>query len=174
MPFFKRCRRSLRSIQRIPVIDLLSVCFQKMPVVGEKVRRERRWTPAGATPARELVRSTRYHKTTGAFAAIPGAIAPGSLRLSIRVVLSLSRSDQEPAESHICTLDRDSQIFRRKRSIRRPEAAGRKRQNEPQIYANAVSKGVAYHAVLTISKSTCFSLSSTGPEGLKSLNRISR
>jgi hypothetical protein len=29
------------------------------PIVGEKVRRERRWTPAGATPARELVRSTR-------------------------------------------------------------------------------------------------------------------
>ena len=27
--------------------------------VGEKVRRERRWTSAGATPARELVRSTR-------------------------------------------------------------------------------------------------------------------
>jgi hypothetical protein len=29
------------------------------PIVGEKVRRERRWTSAGATPARELVRSTR-------------------------------------------------------------------------------------------------------------------
>jgi hypothetical protein len=28
-------------------------------VVDEKVRRERRWTSAGATPARELVRSTR-------------------------------------------------------------------------------------------------------------------
>ena len=28
-------------------------------VVGETVRRERRWTSAGATPARELVRSTR-------------------------------------------------------------------------------------------------------------------
>jgi hypothetical protein len=28
-------------------------------LVGEKVRRERRWTSAGATPARELVRSTR-------------------------------------------------------------------------------------------------------------------
>jgi hypothetical protein len=28
-------------------------------IVGEKVRRERRWTSAGATPARELVRSTR-------------------------------------------------------------------------------------------------------------------
>jgi hypothetical protein len=28
-------------------------------VVGVIVRRERRWTPAGATPARELVRSTR-------------------------------------------------------------------------------------------------------------------
>jgi len=28
-------------------------------VVGEKVRRERLWTSAGATPARELVRSTR-------------------------------------------------------------------------------------------------------------------
>jgi len=28
-------------------------------VVGDKVRRERRWTSAGATPARELVRSTR-------------------------------------------------------------------------------------------------------------------
>jgi hypothetical protein len=27
--------------------------------VGEKVRRERRWTSAGAIPARELVRSTR-------------------------------------------------------------------------------------------------------------------
>ena len=26
-------------------------------LVGEIVRRERRWTPAGATPARELVRS---------------------------------------------------------------------------------------------------------------------
>ncbi len=30
-----------------------------VPIVGETVRRERRWTPAGATPARELVRSTR-------------------------------------------------------------------------------------------------------------------
>ena len=29
------------------------------PIVGEKVRRERRWTSAGATPARELVRFTR-------------------------------------------------------------------------------------------------------------------
>ena len=28
-------------------------------VVGVTVRRERRWTSAGATPARELVRSTR-------------------------------------------------------------------------------------------------------------------
>jgi len=28
-------------------------------MIGEKVRRERRWTSAGATPARELVRSTR-------------------------------------------------------------------------------------------------------------------
>jgi hypothetical protein len=28
-------------------------------VVGDKVRRERRWTSAGDTPARELVRSTR-------------------------------------------------------------------------------------------------------------------
>jgi hypothetical protein len=28
-------------------------------MVGEKVRRERRWTSAGETPARELVRSTR-------------------------------------------------------------------------------------------------------------------
>jgi hypothetical protein len=28
-------------------------------LVGETVRRERRWTAAGATPARELVRSTR-------------------------------------------------------------------------------------------------------------------
>jgi hypothetical protein len=28
-------------------------------LVGEKVRRERRWTSAGETPARELVRSTR-------------------------------------------------------------------------------------------------------------------
>jgi len=28
-------------------------------LVGEEVRRERRWTSAGATPARELVRSTR-------------------------------------------------------------------------------------------------------------------
>jgi hypothetical protein len=28
-------------------------------VVGETVRRERRWTSAGETPARELVRSTR-------------------------------------------------------------------------------------------------------------------
>ncbi len=27
--------------------------------IGEKVRRERRWTSAGANPARELVRSTR-------------------------------------------------------------------------------------------------------------------
>ena len=27
--------------------------------IGEKVRRERRWTSAGATPARELVRSIR-------------------------------------------------------------------------------------------------------------------
>jgi hypothetical protein len=27
--------------------------------IGAKVRRERRWTSAGATPARELVRSTR-------------------------------------------------------------------------------------------------------------------
>jgi hypothetical protein len=39
------------------VIDLLSVCFEKIPVVGETVRRERRWTSAGETPARELVRS---------------------------------------------------------------------------------------------------------------------
>ena len=28
-------------------------------VVGETVRREKRWTSAGATPARELVRFTR-------------------------------------------------------------------------------------------------------------------
>jgi len=28
------------------------------PIDGEKVRRERRWTSAGETPARELVRST--------------------------------------------------------------------------------------------------------------------
>ena len=28
-------------------------------IVGVTVRRERRWTSAGATPARELVRSTR-------------------------------------------------------------------------------------------------------------------
>jgi len=27
--------------------------------IGVTVRRERRWTPAGETPARELVRSTR-------------------------------------------------------------------------------------------------------------------
>jgi hypothetical protein len=32
-------------------------------VVGVTVRRERRWTPAGATPARELVRSTQTLKT---------------------------------------------------------------------------------------------------------------
>jgi hypothetical protein len=40
-------------------------------VSGEKVPRERRWTSAGATPARELVRSTRQPRlphpaTTGA------------------------------------------------------------------------------------------------------------
>jgi hypothetical protein len=29
------------------------------PAVGVTVRRERRWASAGATPARELVRSTR-------------------------------------------------------------------------------------------------------------------
>jgi hypothetical protein len=28
-------------------------------IAGVRVRRERRWTTAGATPARELVRSTR-------------------------------------------------------------------------------------------------------------------
>jgi hypothetical protein len=31
-----------------------------MTLVGDKVRRESRWTPAGATPARELVRSTQW------------------------------------------------------------------------------------------------------------------
>ncbi len=29
------------------------------PLIGVTVRRERRWTSAGASPARELVRSTR-------------------------------------------------------------------------------------------------------------------
>ncbi len=40
-------------------------------------------------------------------------------------------------------------------------------------FARIYSKEVLHHAVLTISKSTCISLSSTGPEGLSSLNRIS-
>jgi large repetitive protein len=33
--------------------------LENAAVIGGTVRRERRWTPAGATPARELVRSTR-------------------------------------------------------------------------------------------------------------------
>jgi len=57
-----------------------SACTGKLNVqhvqvqVDEKVRRERRWTSAGATPARELVRSTGSNrsgsggnKTVGAF-----------------------------------------------------------------------------------------------------------
>ncbi len=35
-------------------------------IVGMIVHRERRWTPAGATPARELVRSTRLWAHTPA------------------------------------------------------------------------------------------------------------
>ena len=33
--------------------------LRRSDLAGETVRRERRWTTAGATPARELVRSTR-------------------------------------------------------------------------------------------------------------------
>jgi hypothetical protein len=40
-----------------------------MPVAGEKVRRERRWTSAGVTPARELVRSTQAQMRSSARAA---------------------------------------------------------------------------------------------------------
>lgn len=32
--------------------------------IGETVRRERRWTPAGATPAPKLVRSTKEADAT--------------------------------------------------------------------------------------------------------------
>jgi hypothetical protein len=41
------------------LIDILPPLFMSLFSVGEKVRRERRWTSAGAAPARELVRSTR-------------------------------------------------------------------------------------------------------------------
>ena len=41
------------------LIVQLSECRWLIGIVGEKVRRERRWTSAGETPARELVRSTR-------------------------------------------------------------------------------------------------------------------
>jgi hypothetical protein len=37
----------------------LTPSVNEIQTVGEKVRRERRWTSAGAIPARELVRSTR-------------------------------------------------------------------------------------------------------------------
>jgi hypothetical protein len=46
-------------------LDMLGVGEEKVNapgrnrIVGVTVRRERRWTSAGATPARELVRSTR-------------------------------------------------------------------------------------------------------------------
>jgi hypothetical protein len=41
------------------VIVALALPEHFLCIVGETVRRERRWTSAGATPARELVRSTR-------------------------------------------------------------------------------------------------------------------
>ena len=42
----------------IPVIGE-EIAGEPQSLVGVTVRRERRWTSAGATPARELVRSTR-------------------------------------------------------------------------------------------------------------------
>ena len=53
------------------------------------------------TPARELIRSARYHKTTGASAAILRILALDSSRLSIKAVQRLSLSDQEPAAADI-------------------------------------------------------------------------
>jgi|HubBroStandDraft_4_1064222.scaffolds.fasta_scaffold188268_2 hypothetical protein len=43
------------------VCDPKGECVLKAPecLTGVTVRRERCWTPAGATPARELIRSTR-------------------------------------------------------------------------------------------------------------------
>jgi hypothetical protein len=41
----------------VVVVSLRRIVAQIL--IGERVRRERRWTTAGATPARELVRSTR-------------------------------------------------------------------------------------------------------------------
>jgi hypothetical protein len=50
-----------------------------MPVAGEKVRRERRWTSAGVTPARELVRSTQAQMRSPA-RAVQGVVLSESLR----------------------------------------------------------------------------------------------
>ena len=46
-------------IRHIQMVSEIRTVNAALFVVGETVRRERRWTSAGATPARELVRSTR-------------------------------------------------------------------------------------------------------------------
>jgi hypothetical protein len=46
-------------IRLISILDKLYREEFRLYPVDEKVRRERRWTSAGATPARELARSTR-------------------------------------------------------------------------------------------------------------------
>src|SRR5215467_4680572 len=44
-------------VHRERVVSLIGAVGRRL--VGETVRRERRWTSVGATPTRELVRSTR-------------------------------------------------------------------------------------------------------------------
>jgi len=58
------------AIRRAPagnaLFILLTTLWQKWPAtVGETVGREKRWTTAGATPARELFRSTRSNRGGG-------------------------------------------------------------------------------------------------------------
>src|ERR1700693_3397664 len=51
---------SAQNVKLLPHNGHYSRCIQRvLCTVGVTVRRERRWTLAGATPARELVRSTR-------------------------------------------------------------------------------------------------------------------
>jgi hypothetical protein len=70
-------------------------------VVDLTVRRERLWTTAGATPARELVWLRPFSRqTTGASAAIPGVPDPDSSRSSIRVARSLSGNDRVFSQSN--------------------------------------------------------------------------
>ena len=47
-----------------PQVSGRGLPYLRAALIGEKVRRERRWTSAGVTPARTLVRSTREETAT--------------------------------------------------------------------------------------------------------------